>query len=330
MDEASLTFALKVRLASRVPDSICPPLAYKSKLFYVTESLYLSIIALTKLSILCFYLRIFPNKMFRQLVFAVMAWVTVSGLIFIFLQVFQCTPISFNWEGWRGEYGAHRCFNVNKLVFTAAGFSIAQDVVILLMPLPLLAQLQTSWRVKLGAMFMFSLGIFVVITSCIRLRTIVLFARSTNPTWDYTDTLIWTGLECSVSIMVASLPAIRALVSRVSPKLFGNVTKNSGASPAGRKGCESKSSGHHLLSHVRPTATMSTATGGDMGSQIELGDKTIGDVCTERGARKDVGRRAEPMWRPWDADDCTRESTLRSPTPGIHVWTTTRTAVWRN
>lgn len=170
-----------------------------------------------------------------------MAWVAVSGLIFIFMQVFQCTPVSFIWKGWGGDYGPHRCLDVNMLVFTAAGFSIAQDVVVLLMPLPLLAQLQTSRRVKLGVMLMFSLGIFVVITSCVRLRTVVLFARSTNPTWDYTDTLIWTGLECAVSIIVASLPAIRALVTRIWPGVFGSsaaaasTNKSSGGASGGAR-----------------------------------------------------------------------------------------------
>ncbi|KAK1772292.1 hypothetical protein QBC33DRAFT_4525 [Phialemonium atrogriseum] len=215
------------------------------KLFYIAESLYLAIISLTKLSILCFYLRIFPNRTFRRLVFAVTTWVTVSALVFILMQIFQCTPIDFVWKGWDGTYGPHKCLNVNVLVFTAAGFSIAQDIVIIFMPIPLLAQLQASWRVKLGVILMFSLGIFVLITSCIRLRTIVLFARSTNPTWDYMDTLIWTGLECAVSIIVTSLPAIRALAGRMSPGLFSRAAAGMAGRPLPPTSCtEELAAGH--------------------------------------------------------------------------------------
>ncbi|KAK4458508.1 hypothetical protein QBC42DRAFT_185807, partial [Cladorrhinum samala] len=183
--------------------------------FYISESFYIAILTLTKISILCFYLRIFPNKTFRLVTFAAMGWVGASGFIFVFCQVFQCVPIRYIWEGWRkGEFGPFRCLDINVLTYTIAGFSIAQDMFILLMPLPLLINLNVSRRSKAGIIFMFSLGIFVLITSCVRLRAIYIFGDSVNPTWDYTDTIMWTGLEVAVSMIVTSLPAIRVLLSR--------------------------------------------------------------------------------------------------------------------
>ncbi|OIW23035.1 hypothetical protein CONLIGDRAFT_550013, partial [Coniochaeta ligniaria NRRL 30616] len=202
-------------------------------LFFIAESMYLAIITLTKISILFFYLRIFPNPGFRAACYIIMTWVSITGIVFLAMQIFQCIPIAYSWEGWKGTYGQHRCVNINTLAFTAAGISIAQDVVILALPLPLLARLQVSWRSKLEVMVMFSLGIFIVITSCIRLRSIVYFARSSNPTWDYTDALIWTGLEAAVSIIVVSLPAIRVLVTRISPKLLASIGKLRGSSLTG-------------------------------------------------------------------------------------------------
>lgn len=195
--------------------------------------MYLAIIALTKISVLFFYLRIFPNRGFRAVAYVVMAWVGVSGAIFLLMQIFQCIPISYSWEGWEGTYGPHTCVDVNTLAFAAAGFSIAQDVVILILPLPLLARLQVSGRSKVAVMVMFSLGIFIVVTSCVRLRSIVRFARSSNPTWDYTDALIWTGLEAAVSIVVVSLPAVRVLVARISPRLVESITKIRGGTSSG-------------------------------------------------------------------------------------------------
>ncbi|KAK0634833.1 hypothetical protein B0T17DRAFT_472500, partial [Bombardia bombarda] len=192
------------------------------KLFYVAETFYLCILSLTKTSILCFYLRIFPNRTFRMVTYGVMAWVSLSSIIFVFLQIFQCVPIAFIWEGWKkGEFGPYKCLDINALGFASAAFSIAQDIVILVMPLPLLARLNVSRRSKLGIMVMFSLGIFVLITSCVRLWTLHSFGDSVNPTWDYTDALIWTGLEVAVSIIVTSLPAIRVLISRRIPSVFG-------------------------------------------------------------------------------------------------------------
>jgi hypothetical protein len=59
----------------------------------------------------------------------------------------------------------------------------------LIMPLPLLFRLNTTWRAKAGIIFMFSLGVFDLVTSCVRLRSIVSFGDSVNPSWDYTDTV---------------------------------------------------------------------------------------------------------------------------------------------
>ncbi|KAH6676102.1 hypothetical protein F5X68DRAFT_278261 [Plectosphaerella plurivora] len=201
------------------------------KLFYVAESFYLVMLALTKISLLCFFLRVFPNVKFRWATFATMAYVAISATILVFMQIFQCLPIRFNWERLMGDFGPHRCLNINALAYTAAGVSISQDILILILPLPLLIGLNMSWRSKGGIMIMFSLGAFILITSCIRLQFLVLFARSANPTWDNSDALIWTGLEVSVSVLVTSLPAIRVLLARVLPGVFTSVvSKNSGQS----------------------------------------------------------------------------------------------------
>ncbi|KAI0484507.1 hypothetical protein GGR56DRAFT_27595 [Xylariaceae sp. FL0804] len=196
------------------PDTI----AYCLKLFYVEEAFYLLLLSLTKAAILCLYLRIFPNRWFRLASWATLAFVSLSTLIMIFLSIFQCSPIGYNWEAWRGEGAAattrHRCLDVNALSYAAAGFAIAQEIAILTLPLPLLVRLNTTWRKRASIILMFSLGVFVLITSCARLRYLLSFARSANPTWDYTDLMVWTALEVNVSIVVASLPAIRQLLAR--------------------------------------------------------------------------------------------------------------------
>ncbi|KAK4189845.1 hypothetical protein QBC35DRAFT_122246 [Podospora australis] len=185
------------------------------KFFYITETFYLTIISLTKVSILCFYLRIFPNRPFRICTYTVMAWVVISGVVFVFCQIFQCVPISYIWEGWKkGAYGPFHCLDISGLGYTVAGFSIVQDMVILIMPLPLLLRMNIALRSRIAIIFMFSLGIFVLVTSCTRLWALSNFGDSVNPTWDYTNVMIWTGLEVGVSIIVTSLPAIQVLFSR--------------------------------------------------------------------------------------------------------------------
>ncbi|KAH8652356.1 hypothetical protein BX600DRAFT_527540 [Xylariales sp. PMI_506] len=230
-------------------------------IFFVDETLYLVVLPTTKITILCFYLRIFPNQGFRRAVFVLMGWVMTTGIALIFAQIFQCRPIQYNWEGWKGTFGAHTCLDVNTLAITSAGLTIAQDVVILLLPVPLLIQLQASWRQKRAILIMFSLGIFATITSCIRLSYILQFAATTNPTWDYTDPLVWTELEVDVAIIVACLPPIRVILMQALPGVFGSTVRSAsaGATAAAAGGTASPRT-------PRPTATSSSILSSSRGA----------------------------------------------------------------
>ncbi|KUI73557.1 hypothetical protein VM1G_09165 [Cytospora mali] len=267
-------------------------LTFAMKLFYIGETLYLTLLGLTKVSVLCFYLRIFPNPRFRVLCWVVICWVLVSTTTFVILQIFQCTPASATWESWKGNYPVpYQCFDVNALVYAAAGFSIGQDIIILVIPLPLLLNLNTKWRRKLGIVFMFSLGLFVLVTSCIRLRFVVRFARSTNLAWDYADTLNWSGVEVAVSIVVASLPAIRVLLISIWPKVFSMSVKNSSGRPpdtlselkqlpSGGERWLVRSPQSRLFSMLAKTIGEKEEGNGPDGSQLERGDTLMGGMHT--------------------------------------------------
>lgn len=221
-----------------------------------------------------------------------MCWVLLATTTFIILQIFQCRPISAIWESWKGDYPVpYHCFYVNTLVYAAAGFSIAQDIVILALPLPLLLKLNANWRRKVGILVMFSLGIFVLATSCIRLRFMVQFARSTNPSWDYEETLIWSAAEVAMSIMVASLPAIRTLVVRVWPRMLSTGARKSSMRPSetssepkrpsigiGRRPARSPQS--RLFSMLARTRGEEEEGDSPSESQLELGDHARGGIRT--------------------------------------------------
>lgn len=200
--------------------------------------------------------------------------VSLSTFIMTFIQIFQCVPISYNWEGWKGNFGPHQCIDLNALALTSAGFSIVQDVVILVLPLPTLLTLQLSWRTKAGIIFMLSLGVFILITSCIRLRYIIRFATSSNPTWDYVDAVIWSGTEISVSMIVVSLPAIRLLISRVMPGVFNTIASKTGWSFLSSQKTMVQDSSNNRRSNGRPPKSfphLDQISGDEEGPDVEKG-----------------------------------------------------------
>lgn len=117
--------------------------------------------------VVCFMLRIFPQPAFHSMAYAIMAYVGLFTIIAEGCLIFQCVPVQSIWLGWRGDFGAYTCLNVNLMTLVLAVQQILQDLMVLVLPVPLLLRLNVSARKKISIFFMFGLGIFVVVTSCV-------------------------------------------------------------------------------------------------------------------------------------------------------------------
>lgn len=125
--------------------------------FYVMEILYFINVTLLKVSILFFYLRIFPAIGIRRILWATMAFNILLGLVFSITATFQCQPISYFWTKWDGEQTG-KCVNVNAIAWANAIISIVLDVWMLGIPLSQLPKIKLHWKRKLGVGLMFFVG----------------------------------------------------------------------------------------------------------------------------------------------------------------------------
>ena len=120
--------------------------------------------------------------------------------------------------------------------------AIVQDVVLVVLPMSYLRKLQMKRSRKLAVGVMFLIGslyvpnpqhlhntastVFILtlssgcVTTIIRLRTLLIFKISFDPTWDYVPIVIWTELEITAAFACVSLPAIRVLLVKITPKRF--------------------------------------------------------------------------------------------------------------
>lgn len=123
----------------------------------MNEILYFTEVFAVKVSILAFYLRIFPDDLIRKVIWGT---IVVSGLfivIFDFITIFQCTPISFKWMGWNKDIPGH-CLSINAITWAIAAASIILDFWMLGIALSQLRQLKLHWKKKIGVALMFSVG----------------------------------------------------------------------------------------------------------------------------------------------------------------------------
>lgn len=163
--------------------------------------MYLAALPLTKISILLFYLKIFPRKEIRVACW-VLIGVNVAYLItYVLISVFQCKPIAGAWKAWDKEFPA-KCNNINMQGWTAAAFNIILDIATLVLPLRELQKLSMSRKKKVQIMLMFSVGFLYVLylqnlhkplmihsvtaVSIVRLQSLATYATTPNATRKYT------------------------------------------------------------------------------------------------------------------------------------------------
>ncbi|KAI3330414.1 hypothetical protein F4824DRAFT_478521 [Ustulina deusta] len=207
-------------------------------LYWWAELLYQAGLPFTRISILCFYLKIFPQKHIRWTSFVLIGINAANLIIFVAATVFQCSPIYGAWTFWDGSFEGH-CNNIHLQSWLQAAFNIALDLMTIILPLPSLAKLSTSRGRKIRIIFMFALGFFVTIISILRLRTLVVFANSTNVSYDYVEPGLYSIIEAAVSIICGCLPSIRALFVTVMPKFFAPTNRSglpSGQTPQSESG----------------------------------------------------------------------------------------------
>ncbi|KAF9699389.1 hypothetical protein EKO04_002689 [Ascochyta lentis] len=186
--------------------------------YFAGEIFYVLSLGVSKISILCFYLRVFPNKDFRRLIYGVMGLSMAYTVAFFFATTFQCTPVSHAWYQWDGLHQG-KCNDIHLQGWIAAGINIVLDALVMILPLKHLAGLNMNLKRKVMVIAMFSVGIIVIIISSLRLYTLAHFAKSTNITWDYFEAGYWSLLEIDVSIICGCMPAHRLLISRMWPKI---------------------------------------------------------------------------------------------------------------
>ncbi|KAI1364770.1 hypothetical protein F5Y08DRAFT_328499 [Xylaria arbuscula] len=185
--------------------------------FYLTQITYKTSINLTKSSVLLLYLRIFKGvKWFRRACFITLAFVAIYCVAVVVATIFQCIPVAAAFDKTITD---KVCINNGHFWFANVGFSIASDIIILIMPMPLVYSLQIPRVQKAALFFVFALGVFVVITSCLRATTLNLQAKSRDPLYDVASTM-WTTIEMSVALICACLPQIRPLIVKLFPKIM--------------------------------------------------------------------------------------------------------------
>ncbi|KAH8655957.1 hypothetical protein BGZ61DRAFT_500366 [Ilyonectria robusta] len=118
-----------------------------------------------------------------------------------FAVIFGCRPIQKHWTvGMEGT-----CINRPALYIATVGLGILSDLVLLVLPMPMILRLQMPSRQKAGLVLLFTIGSATLVTSIVRLILLIPIQHSRDSTWVMSSAVVWVFVEANLLIICASL-----------------------------------------------------------------------------------------------------------------------------
>ena len=116
-------------------------LSFIPQITMITTVLYSPATTFAKLSFLCFYLNLNPSQAFRTCVYLTM-FLTIGSCIGIAVSLLAaCTPFEKNFDV--TVKGGH-CLNKGALYIATAILNIVTDILVLILPIPMVLGLQMA------------------------------------------------------------------------------------------------------------------------------------------------------------------------------------------
>lgn len=246
------------------------------RLFYVSVWIYNISLSMTKISILLQYLRLFAVSSARIACWIVLAATVIFGIWSVFGNIFLCKPVAY-W--WNKSLDGH-CLDERSVWLSNSIVNMATDIIIVLIPIPVVFRLCISLKQKLSLTLLFVLGGFGCITSGLRVRSVVVIAQSEDVTWDNAPAAIWSAIEVNVAIICACLATLKPLLTRYAPKILGATLSISEATRA--------SEGGSVSMPTQPRSTTSPITprvGGHVFGSFTFGMEDNKDTTPKKNLR---------------------------------------------
>ncbi|KAH9877338.1 hypothetical protein IAQ61_002703 [Plenodomus lingam] len=191
------------------------------KLNFISQPLYLFAIALVKISVGFFLLRIAVQHFYRKLITGIMVFMVIYTIGCFFTLVLQCTDLRVMWDPtvkgtcWTGT-------TLKALGYTNSALNITTDLAFsVFIPIPMLWNIQMNRRQKASLIGIFSLGIFATAAALVKLSYLPNYGRSGDWLWDSRNLTIWTVTECNMGIVAGNLPCLKPIFRTILGATYG-------------------------------------------------------------------------------------------------------------
>ncbi|THZ03651.1 hypothetical protein D6C95_03654 [Aureobasidium pullulans] len=220
----------------------------------------------SKMSILLLYRRLFPIVNFAKRWWAVVAFTVAYSVGGMLASLFQCRPME---SAWTLDVPSDYCISTEKFYTANAALNVVSDIMILILPVPIVWGLNTDTRKKVILTGLFSMGSISCLVSILRMRSIIVLYKSgfDDLTWGLVEVVLWSQAELTAAMICTCTPCLRPLFEKIIPAL---------RSVGSRKGTHGSNTGGYLRTNDyghKSTASKS---------------RSIADIEMDAGIRKKV------------------------------------------
>lgn len=222
------------------PDRITEHYEQRGRMWFMLFQLFyvLSTVPI-KASICVALIRVTPRKLYRWILYTVMALTAVAAVVTDVAVLAWCKPVAATWDPSAGKCAAGSV--ITNVSYFISAVSILTDWTCAILPAIILWDVQLQFRIKLPVMIILGLGFVASAATLVRLRYLVVYNRPDKYLLNVAHIAIWSIAESGLGLIAGSMATLRPLLKYMP--CLGSV------SPSRRAMSQSRRNG------VRPQST---------------------------------------------------------------------------
>ncbi|THZ19006.1 hypothetical protein D6C89_07985 [Aureobasidium pullulans] len=205
--------------------------AFLSKLLFTLAATF------ARASLICFYFRLIKDtgySLSKWVLWATFAYNVAIGVAFVILAVFLCTPVEAYWVFPMMKNA--RCLDEGPVTLVAGVLNCISDLLVTLLPIPIIMGLNMPLRQRIGVSILLSLGLVVTVAGVVRTYYIWRTLMDTyDETWDSMPLYICATVEIDLAILCGCAPALKPLFAPMMHHVTEMISTVTGSGSHGTK-----------------------------------------------------------------------------------------------
>ncbi|KAF8246192.1 hypothetical protein K440DRAFT_662286 [Wilcoxina mikolae CBS 423.85] len=174
---------------------------------WISQIFYYAALGCVKCAIIALYHRLATQKQHKMLLKVIGAVVLGHGIAATITTAHMCDPVAIIWQ----PSFPIGCINILDFNYFNATFHILTDLMLAVIPIPILKGLQINRRKKIGLVIVFAVGALTILGTIARQVTNAIALNNMDFTWHWAPAELCTCIEVNMALICTSVPALRPL-----------------------------------------------------------------------------------------------------------------------